>query len=265
MRAEAFQPIAIVGYGCVYPPDAHNPAQYWQNILNGKSGIMPPPPERWRWELFYAPDRKMEDKTYCKLGGFLENYVFPYARHKLSPQEFPGFNRTQFMILDTLLQAAEMAGYGREHLQGPKTGLFVGNMLGDELMCHISFQFRAREIWHWIRNCGEFNALPGEVREAIEKDFFNAIRGKYPIFDQEHAEAFFQGILAGAVGRYFNASGATWVCDSACASGLLVIDMASRYLQDGSVDLALVCGAMGNMNVTGNVSFAKIGGLSGNH
>ncbi len=265
MRAEAFQPIAIVGYGCVYPPDAHNPAQYWQNILNGKSGIMPPPPERWRWELFYSPDRKMEDKTYCKLGGFLENYVFSYDRYQLSPKELPGFNRTQFMILDTLLQAAEMAGYGRERLQGPKTGLFVGDMLGDELMCHISFQFRAREIWHWIRSCGEFNALPGEVREAMEKDFFSAIKGKYPILDQEHAEAFFQGSLAGAVGRYFNTGGAAWVCDSACASGLLVIDMASRYLQDGSVDLALVCGAMGNMNVTGNVSFAKIGGLSGNH
>lgn len=265
MSAEAFQPIAIVGYGCAFPPDAHNPAQYWQNILNGKSGIMPPPPERWRWELFYAPDRKAEDKTYCKLGGFLENYVFPYARHKLNPRDLPGFNRTQLMILDTLLQAAEMAGYSRERLQGVKTGLFVGNMLGDEWMCHASIHFRAREIWHWIRNCEEFNALPEEVRAAVEKDFLNSIEEKYPALDQDHAEAALQGSLAGAVGRFLNAGGATWVCDAACASGLLVIDLAARYLQDGSVDLALVCGAMGNMNVTGNVSFAKIGGLSGNH
>jgi acyl transferase domain-containing protein len=167
------------------------------------------------------------------------------------------------MILDTLLQAAEMAGYSREDLQGTKTGLFVGNMLGDELACHTSFQFRAREIWHWISNCGEFNALPGKTRAAVENDFFNSIREKYPTLDQEHAEAVFQGSLAGAVGRFFNTDGATWVCDAACASGLLVIELAARYLQDDSVNLALVCGAMGNMNVTGNVSFAKIGGLSG--
>ncbi|SFH09411.1 Beta-ketoacyl synthase, C-terminal domain [Desulfotomaculum arcticum] len=264
MSLEAFQPIAIVGYGCVFPPDAHNPARYWQNILSGKSGIMPPPPDRWRWELFYAPDRKAEDKTYCKLGGFLENYAFPYEQHKLTPRDLPGFNRTQLMILDTLLQAAEMAGYGRERLQGVKTGLFIGNMLGDELMCHASIHFRAREIWHWIRNCREFAALPVETRAAVEKDFFNSIGEQYPALDQEHAQAALQGSLAGAVGKFFNA-GAAWVCDAACASGLLVIDLAARYLQDGSADLALVCGAMGNMNVTGNVSFAKIGGLSGNH
>ncbi|MEW5954489.1 MAG: beta-ketoacyl synthase N-terminal-like domain-containing protein [Bacillota bacterium] len=265
MNAKAFQPIAIVGYGCIFPPDAYNPAQYWQNILNGKSGIMPAPPERWRWELFYAPDRKAEDKTYCKLGGFVVDYVFPYARYKLTLRDLPGFNRTQLMILDTLLQAAEMAGYSREHLQGAKTGLFVGNMLGDEFMCHASIHFRAREIWHWIRNCEEFNALPEDVRAAVENDFFNSIKEKYPAIDQEHAEAAFQSSLAGAVGSFFNADGATWVSDAACASGLLVIDLAARYLRDGSVDIALVCGAMGNMNVTGNVSFAKIGGLSGNH
>lgn len=34
-----YKPIAIIGYGCVFPPDGKNVKSFWENIVSGKNGI----------------------------------------------------------------------------------------------------------------------------------------------------------------------------------------------------------------------------------
>jgi len=43
MSDPAFAPIAVIGFGCVFPPDSYDATSYWQNILAGRSGIAPRP------------------------------------------------------------------------------------------------------------------------------------------------------------------------------------------------------------------------------
>ena len=50
MEKNLFEPIAVIGYGCVYPPDG-----FWDVIISGKSGIGVVPEERWAWEYYYQP------------------------------------------------------------------------------------------------------------------------------------------------------------------------------------------------------------------
>jgi acyl transferase domain-containing protein len=265
MPRSEFQPIAIIGYGCLFPPNSYDADAYWENLISGKSGISTPPPERWTWERYYSADRSAEDKTYCNLGGFIKDYRFPYAKFGLSENDLPKFNRTQLMILDATLQAVEMSGYGREDLQELTTGLFVGNMLGDEFLADYSMGFRAREVFHHMKHSEKFSALPIGQQKDIERGFFDTIRQRFPIPKDVDVVNAFQGNLAKSVGNYLGLSGALLVCDAACASGLLIVHVALKYLQDRSHDLVLACGVMGNMSVTGNVSFAKIGGLSETH
>lgn len=265
MSSTDFQPVAVIGYGCVFPPDGYDTQTYWENLLSGRSGISTPPPQRWEWQKYYNPDREIEDSTYCKYGGFVDDYRFPVEQLGVSPESISELNRTQTMILDTALRTLDSAGYSRTRPAEDNTALFVGNMLGDDLMLDVSIAAKAREVFAYIDEDDTFAELPPEQRRAIENGFHEAVRSAFGDPDNVTAGNVFEVELAKAVGRTLGLGGPSLVCDTACASGLSVIDVAVRYLQDRTYPAVLATGALGNMNVTGNVSFAKIGGLSDSH
>ncbi|MGP9017723.1 beta-ketoacyl synthase N-terminal-like domain-containing protein [Streptomyces sp. BR1] len=263
--SEEFDPIAVVGYGCVFPPDSYDADTFWKNILDGRIGIAAPPEDRWDWRDYHDDDKNLVDKTYCRWGGFLDGYRAPDGLGQLSAgnREAVGdFNHTQLMVLDTVLQALGSAGYSLARLATTDTGLFVGNMLGDEAVMESSLAFRSREVLHHIRRGEAFRALPEDQRAAIESGFAEAVGQRLYDADQHRAANVFQVSVAKGVARVIGLPGPAAIGDAACASGLTVIDTAVKYLQDRSHDMVLATGVQGNMNITGNVCFAKIGGLS---
>ncbi|WP_041998186.1 beta-ketoacyl synthase N-terminal-like domain-containing protein [Streptomyces sp. AcH 505] len=262
---EDFDPIAVVGYGCVFPPDSYDADTFWQNILGGKIGIGSPPDERWDWQNYHDEDKSVVDKTYCRWGGFIDDYAGPTGLDELTRigrEAVTDFNRTQLMVLDTVLQTLRMSGYTPHQLSTTDTALFVGNMLGDEAVMESSLAFRAGEVLHHIKGGAAFQGLEAEQRAAIESGFPAAVKRR--LYDAEDSPAanVFQVSVAKAVARVLGLPGPAAIGDAACASGLTVIDTAVKYLQDGSHDMVLATGVQGNMNITGNVCFAKIGGLS---
>ena len=71
--AETGVPIAVVGLGCVLP-DAHDPAQLWQNVLASRVAISDLPPHDLR-DFFAEGDLPVPDKTYSRLGGWVRGFV----------------------------------------------------------------------------------------------------------------------------------------------------------------------------------------------
>jgi acyl transferase domain-containing protein len=260
-----FTPVAVIGYGCLFPPDSYNVEAYWRNLLSGRSGITTPPPERYDWRAYYSEDHDIDEKTYCKFGGFLADYRFPAEMLGVDSDAISDLNRTQLMVLDTTMQAIASAGYTAQKLGGTSTALFVANMLGDELMVNTALAAKAPEVYHYIDQDETFRSLPTEQRTAIEKGFFEKVHARLPDPARVAAASIFQAELAKAVSRILELPGPAVIIDAACAAGLAVIDVAVRYLQDHTYTTVLACGALGNMSVTGNVSFAKIGGLSATH
>ncbi|MET9827421.1 MULTISPECIES: beta-ketoacyl synthase N-terminal-like domain-containing protein [unclassified Streptomyces] len=262
---EGFDPVAIVGYGCVFPPDSYDADTFWRNILGGRIGIGSPPSERWDWENYHDEDKRVVDKTYCRWGGFLDDYAGPTGLDELTRIGREGvaeLNRTQLMVLDTVLQALRMSGYSPSRLTSTDTALFVGNMLGDEAVMESSLTFRSAEVLHHLRGSEAFRRLDGDRRAALESGFPAAVRNRLYDADSGPAAHVFQVSVAKSVARLIGLPGPAAIGDAACASGLTVIDTAVKYLQDGSHDMVLATGVQGNMNITGNVCFAKIGGLS---
>lgn len=260
-----FEPVAVVGYDCLFPPDGYDAESYWRNLLAGTNGISTPPPERWDWQTYYSQDREVDEKTYCKFGGFLDDYRFPNAAHGIDDGNVRDLNRTQLMVLDTVLRTMGAAGYTPEDFGSTDTALFVGNMLGDEQLVDVSLASRAPEIFNYISGDETFQALPPDQRSTIENEFFDTLRTRFGDPDQVSANNAFQVELAKTVSRILGLSGPSLVADAACASALAVVDIAARYLQDRTHSAVFACGVLGNMSVTGNVSFAKIGGLSDSH
>jgi acyl transferase domain-containing protein len=265
MLTTDFAPVAVIGYGCLFPPDSYNVEAYWRNLLSGRSGITTPPPQRYDWRAYYSEDHGEDEKTYCKFGGFIADYRFPAETLGVDSRAVRDLNRTQLMVLDTTMQAIASGGYTARKLRETSTALFVANMLGDELMVNTALAAKAPEVYHFIGRDETFRSLSPEQRTAIEKGFFEKVHAGLPDPARVTAANIFQAELAKSVSRILELPGPAVIIDAACAAGLAVIDVAVRYLQDHTYTTVLACGALGNMSVTGNVSFAKIGGLSATH
>ena len=70
--------IAIIGMACVFPkaPDLN---AYWQNIVSKVDGIADPPEDSLASRVF-DPDSTVNDRIYCKRGGYLKALPhFPYT------------------------------------------------------------------------------------------------------------------------------------------------------------------------------------------
>src|ERR1017187_10904815 len=85
-KIEATPRIAITGMS-ILNALGKSPEEIWAASLAMKSGITLVPPSRWDHECFYDPRPRVSDKTYCKVGAFLD---FQISRNELGipPQDF---------------------------------------------------------------------------------------------------------------------------------------------------------------------------------
>ena len=85
-RNDDHERIAITGMS-ILNTLGKSPEEVWAASLAMKSGITLVPPSRWDHALFYDPRPQVPDKTYCKVGAFLDFHV---SRNELGipPQDF---------------------------------------------------------------------------------------------------------------------------------------------------------------------------------
>ncbi len=256
-----YEPVAIVGCGCLYPPNSFSLNELFKNVMNGIEGIREIDKSFWEPEKYYNPDHSVPDKTYCKQSGYLDSFHVPVellAKMRMSEEIFASFNRTQKMVLHTILQALSSARYSLEDIKN--AGLFIGNMLGDPVISDYIL-YKHGEVYQKLA-----------AKKLMNKNLSAKLNSWSELFDKELKKKFhvsgnlnksiFPSTLASEVADALNMTQLSMVVDGACSGGLIVIDEAIKCLHQNKVDLCVVTGVLGNMGVSGNVAFSKIGGLS---
>ena len=121
--------IAIVGLGII-APKAQNKDQFWKNVTEGRNCISEVPADRWDWRLYYDADRKAADKTYSKIGGFIEDFKFDPIRYKIPPTIAGQISRLQQMTVEAVRMAFEDSGYDKKPFNNTRTAAVIGNAMG---------------------------------------------------------------------------------------------------------------------------------------
>ncbi|NCC94870.1 MAG: hypothetical protein EOM10_16660, partial [Opitutae bacterium] len=142
--------IAVVGMGCILP-QAADPQSLWQLILDRRNAIGPMPEKRFDPELYYDADRSAADKSYSRIAGVVEDFVFDGRRFGYSPEKAARLSRSQRMILQAAYQAVVDAGLldAQDHLVQelrPRTSVIVGSCLGNELSSALHLKYALPEI-----------------------------------------------------------------------------------------------------------------------
>ena len=136
---DPFEPIAVIGVATLLP-DAPNVDIFWENILAAKVSLKEVPEERWIASDFWVeggPKNVDENKTYSKIGGWVEDYEFDWRRWKIPPGSLPQIDLTQQWAVTVSAAALEDAGYmgeGAQELPRARTGVIFANALGGCLL-----------------------------------------------------------------------------------------------------------------------------------
>ncbi|UXA13859.1 SDR family NAD(P)-dependent oxidoreductase [Mycobacterium sp. SMC-8] len=197
-------PIAIVAVSCRFP-GAPDPEAFWEVLAGGVDAIREVPEDRFDIDEYYDPDPDAAGKTYTRFGGFLDGIDgFDPEFFGISPREAVWIEPQQRLMLETVWEGLERAGYAPAALRGSRTGVFVG--------------VAANEYAH---------LLSAESIDKIEPHFItgnalNAISGRV---------AFALGLEGPAV-----------AVDTACSSALVAVHQACQALKSGDCDMALAGG-----------------------
>ena len=202
------EPIAVVGMGCRLPGGVNNPAQYWQLLQDGASGVVRVPKERWDADAFYSADYTVPGTICSRDGGFLTSWQpdeFDAEFFGISPREATGMDPQQRLLLEVAWEALENAGITAQAIRGSQTSVFVGLTTSDYSLSLT-------------------RSLPTEESDPY------IVFGSAPNF------------AAGRLAYFLGVHGPAVVIDTACSSSLVTVHLACQSLRRRESDQALAAG-----------------------
>ena len=262
--------VAIVGLGCRLP-GANSVEEFWDNLVAGRSAIVEVPPERWDPVLFWDPDKRVPDRTYAKIGGFLTDFHFNPRRFRIPPFVAKSVDQVQQTALESAADALQDAGYkvtardpGRD-FDRRRTAVILGNSMGGEVTDDYVMRVRVPAIRRALAQVPGFAELPPATRDGILKGFEEQLVSDLPPITEDSMPGELSNVIAGRVANALDLSGANFTVDAACASSMAAVQTAVKGLLDGDYDMAITGGADRSMGVATYTKFCKIGALSPNH
>ena len=250
--------VAIIGMACTYP-GARNLGEFWTNIVNGVDCIGDVPPQRWDTSVFYEPNATTDDRIYCKRGGYIGNsFVFNPLQFGTMPRAVEGAEPDQFLVLRTVHEAMEDAGYIDRDIDGENATFFLGrgNYLGAGLANLLQRGLMTQQTLDIIKSLH-----PEYSREQLD-ELKAELRSGLSTFSAETAPGLIPNITTGRVANRFDFMGPTFTLDAACASSLIATELAVLDLLTHRSDLALAGGVHIFTDVPFLMVFTKLGALS---
>ncbi|TDH57241.1 type I polyketide synthase [Mycobacterium eburneum] len=222
------EPIAVVGMGCRFPGGADDPEQFWQLLVEGRSGIVRVPPQRWDADALYSDDHSVPGTICTREGGFLTGWQpeeFDAEFFGIAPREAAAMDPQQRLLLEVAWEALENAGLTPQHIRGTQTSVFIGLTTNDY---SLTFAGKLR-------------------REDID-----------PYVPFGNAANFAAGRLA----YFLGARGPALVIDTACSSSLVAVHLACQSLRRRESDTALAAGTNLMLSPENSIACSRWGMLA---
>ncbi len=225
-----FEPIAIVGQGCVLP-GAATPEELWSAALNGRDLLAPAPRGRWRADpgrLLRARGEGTKDLAWSDRGGYVSGFetLFDSSGFELPPREIEGLDP----LFQWTLHCARAALEGVRRVRRERTGLILGNL-----------------------------SFPSSSLSALAESVWFGDDAQDPI---DLRNRFMSGLPAHLTARALGLGGEAFALDAACASSFYAMKLACDRLHDGSAD-AMLAGAVNRADdLFIHVGFTALNALS---
>ena len=286
-RDTRFEPLAIVGLGCLFPKAA-GPGFFWANVKHGVDGITEVPPTHWNPDDYFDADPKAPDMTYARRGGFLSAVDFNPLEFGIAPRDIEATDTTQLLglvaakqaLVDARIRFADQKNPSptpplrREGLQTPAPPPFLGEGVGGrgsevsrdrvsvilgvtgtlELVIPLGARLGHPKWKRAMRDAG----IPQELAD----DAAGRIAESYVPWQENSFPGLLGNVVAGRIANKLDLGGTNCVVDAACASSLSAVHLAALELQAGRCDVAVTGGCDTFNDIFMYMCFSKTPALS---
>ncbi len=219
--------IAIIGFSCLFP-DARNPEEFWQNLVEQKASISEATVEEMgvEPEIFYHPRKGQPDRTYSLKGGYIRNFNFDPSGYAFSSEFIESLDDTFKWSLYTAKQAFQHSGYWGNKAVLSRCGVILGNLSLPTKYSNQLFSPIYQEI------------IEPAVGALLQDEDFHLANVSTSTKVSPY-NALISGLPAAIVAQALSLSSAHFSLDAACSSSLYAVKLASHYLWSGKTDLML--------------------------
>jgi acyl transferase domain-containing protein/NAD(P)-dependent dehydrogenase (short-subunit alcohol dehydrogenase family) len=242
MRLFQETPLAIIGMSCRVPGGA-NLDEFWKLLVEGRCAITDAPSERLNRQLHYDPKASVPYKTYIASGGLISYPPFDATRCPVPVHTLPEAEIGHLTICQVAAQACRDAGMNPFDLPLRNVGVYVGHNLGGPVTPDIVYGTLVETAAQYLLEVEAYREATGTGAEELIREIVGRIRSalprRGPTGTPEGATRFAATMISEALG----VNGPSMILDAACSSALQGLAMASRGLQLGRIDMAIVGGA----------------------
>ena len=255
-RRDDRERIAITGMS-ILNALGKSPEEVWAASLAMKSGITLVPSSRWDHALFYDPRPQVPDKTYCKVGAFLD---FPISRNELGipPHDFrtmTGSTRLTMWLADRAIRAS---GILDSDIPRERIGVLISQNSGEAAGTLIDMHIR--EYVHDILGAVQRVVhLTPDQKSAIERE----VKSGRMAPDDTTLMGRLNCAAAGFICNRYGFMGPSYAVSAACATSLVALYSAIQMIRTGIIDAAIVGGGEENLTHLHFLEFSALGALYG--
>lgn len=191
---------------CRLPGNVGSPHDFWQMLMQKRSGQCPVPKLRFNADGFYHPDGGISGTMNTAGGYFLQEDVRQFENNffGINNLEATYMDPQQRKLLEVVYECFESAGLTLDDVAGSNTGVYVGNFTVD----YQTMQVRDPEHLHRYSATGSGSA-----------------------------------ILANRISHVFDLQGPSFTLDTACSASIYGLHNAVNAIMSGECDAAIVAGA----------------------
>ena len=248
--------IAITGMS-ILNAVGKSPEEVWAASLAMQSGITLVPPSRWDHTLFYDPRPQIPDKTYCKVGAFLN---FPLSRQELGipPHDFRTMTEATKITLWLADKAILASGLLESGIPHERIGVLISQNSGEAAGTLTNTIIRAY-VNDIVGSIKKAVPLTPDQQSAIERE----VRAGRMAPDDTTLLGRLNCAAAGFICNRYGFMGPSYAVSAACATSLVALYSAIQMIKNGIIDAAIVGGGEDNLTHLHFLEFSALGALYG--
>ncbi|KAL4993865.1 hypothetical protein BDV10DRAFT_189556 [Aspergillus recurvatus] len=200
------EPIAIVGSSCRFPGSSSSPSALWKLLEKPRDLSREIPKSRFDLTGYYHPNGAHHGTSNVKHSYTLDEDIRTFDAHffNINPAEADAIDPQQRLLMETVYESVESAGWTIEGLRGSDTAVYVGVMSVD-------------------------------YQDILVRDL-----NSFPTY---HSTGTSRSIISNRLSYFFDWRGPSMTIDTACSSSLVAVHQGVRALRSGEAQVAIVAGA----------------------
>jgi len=255
-HGDAHERVAITGMGILNTLGS-SPEEVWASSLAMKSGITLVPPSLWDQKRFYDPRPFITDKTYCKVGAFLDFHI---SRNELGipPHDFRTMTDATKMTLWLAERALRASGLLKSNIPRERIAVLISQNSGEAPVTLTDLIIReyVHDILADITRA--LHLSPDQV-SAVERE----VKSGRMAPDDTTLLGRLSSAAAGFVCNRYGLMGPSYSVSAACATSLVALHSAIQMIRTGLIDAAIVGGGEENLRHMHFLEFSALGALFG--